>query len=83
MQTVPVEIGPVMALLLMLASESYAATYYVATDGAASNDGSSARPWPSVNHALAQVGGGHVIGFEPWDLRAVGPRPLRAVTKQD
>ena len=23
------------------------------------------------------------IGFEPWDLRAVGPRPLRAVTKQD
>jgi len=32
MQTVRVEIGLVMALLLMLASESYAATYYVATD---------------------------------------------------
>ena len=37
MQTTRVEIGLVAALLLMLASESYAATYYVATDGAASN----------------------------------------------
>lgn len=65
MRTMRVEIGLAMTLLLVLASASYAATYYVAADGAASNDGSSARPWPSVDHALSQVGGGHVIVVKP------------------
>ena len=42
-----------------------AGTYYVATDGKPENDGSRAKPWPSVEHALSRVGGGHTIIVKP------------------
>jgi len=41
------------------------ATYIVATDGKADNDGSRAKSWPSVEHALSKVGGGHTILVKP------------------
>jgi hypothetical protein len=41
------------------------ATYYVATDGKAEHDGSWPKPWPSVEHALSKVGGGHTILVKP------------------
>jgi hypothetical protein len=52
----------VIALVAMTAS---AATYYVAVDGKPENDGSAARPWPSVEYALSKVGGGHTIILKP------------------
>ena len=48
-------------LLAAMAGVSNAGTYYVATEGSADNDGSYARPWPSVVVALEKVGGGHTI----------------------
>ena len=39
--------------------------YYVGSDGVASNDGSRARPWPTVEHALSQTGGGATILLKP------------------
>ena len=42
-----------------------AGTYYVATDGKPENDGSAARPWPSVEFALSRAGGGHTILLKP------------------
>lgn len=52
-------------LLLAAAGRADAATYYVATDGKLENDGSAAKPWPSLEHALAKVGGGHTILLKP------------------
>jgi parallel beta-helix repeat protein len=40
-------------------------TYYVATDGQEGNDGSPEKPWPSIQYALSQVGGGHTIVVRP------------------
>ena len=54
-----------IVLTAAVAASTQAATYYVATGGAVSNDGSAAQPWPSVDHALAQVGGGHTIIVKP------------------
>jgi len=48
-------------LMMSMAAAVPADTYYVATDGKPGNDGSSARPWPSVEYALSKVGGGHAI----------------------
>ena len=42
----------VCLLLMSTAMAVSAATGYVATDGKAENDGSRAKPWPSVEHAL-------------------------------
>jgi parallel beta-helix repeat protein len=47
--------------MMTMAAAVPADTYYVATDGKPGNDGSSARPWPSVEYALSKVGGGHAI----------------------
>jgi parallel beta-helix repeat protein len=41
------------------------ASYYVAMDGRAENEGTMSRPWPSVEYALSQVGGGHTIIVRP------------------
>jgi parallel beta-helix repeat protein len=49
----------------LLAGAASGGTYYVSPDGSAENDGSSGRPWPSVEHALARVGGGHTIVLKP------------------
>jgi parallel beta-helix repeat protein len=43
----------------------HAGTYYVATDGKPENDGSRDKPWPSVEHSLSKVGGGHTIVVRP------------------
>ena len=57
-------IWPVLTLTI-LTLPALADTYYVATDGSAENDGSRDSPWPSVEHALSQVGGGHTIIVKP------------------
>jgi len=49
----------------VIATSASAETYYVATDGKESNNGSAESPWPSVNYALARVGGGHTIIVRP------------------
>ncbi len=46
---------------LLLALPLLCEIYYVSPAGKAENDGTSARPWPSVQFALAAVGGGHTI----------------------
>jgi hypothetical protein len=51
--------------LLATAVAASAATGYVATDGKPENDGSRAKPWPSVEHALSRLGGGHTIIVRP------------------
>jgi len=50
-----------IALVAMVFTVAHAASYYVATDGKQDNDGSREKPWPSVEHALSKVGGGHTI----------------------
>ena len=54
-----------LLIALALAAPVLAGTYYVAPNGAAENDGSAARPWPSVEVALAKAGGGHTIVLAP------------------
>ena len=44
-----------------LPSNSLAATYYVATNGSNSNNGSTSAPWQTISHALRQVTGGDEI----------------------
>jgi parallel beta-helix repeat protein len=48
-----------------VASAAGAEIYYVAPDGKMEGDGSNEKPWPSVEHALSQVGGGHTIVLKP------------------
>jgi len=57
--------GLIALTALMMATSAGAGTYYVATNGALSNKGTSDSPWPSVNHALQMVGGGHTILVKP------------------
>jgi parallel beta-helix repeat protein len=40
-------------------------SYYVATDGREEGDGSSAKPWPSVEYALSRAGAGQAIIVKP------------------
>ncbi len=39
--------------------------FYVSPSAPRAGDGSAARPWPSVRHALEKVGGGNTIILEP------------------
>lgn len=52
-------------LTMSLVTAAPSKTHYVATGGKAENDGSGARPWPSVEYALSKVGGGHTILVKP------------------
>ena len=52
-------------LVMTVATAAPAGTYYVATDGKLENDGSRTGPWPTVEHALSKVGGGHTITVKP------------------
>jgi len=52
-------------LLAVLPMNASAASYYVVTDGKAGNDGSQEKPFPSVEAALAKVGGGQTIILKP------------------
>lgn len=49
-----------IAVCLMIAP-SFGATYYVSPKGTVDNDGTSERPWPSVQYALDKVGGGNTF----------------------
>lgn len=53
----------ILTLCLFFVSSTYAATYYVSLSGNNSNDGSSGRPWRTIQHALSKVpaGQGHTI----------------------
>lgn len=62
-------------LLLLAATAAPAATYFVATDGKAENDGSREKPWPAVGHALSKVGAGNTIVVRPGVYR--GPWQIR------
>ena len=55
----------VLILILSAVGPAGGGAYYVATDGKAENDGSAAKPWPSVEHALSKAGGGHTILVRP------------------
>jgi pectate disaccharide-lyase len=52
-------------ILALLSGRLYGSTYYVAADGNEGNDGSKARPWPSVEFALSKAGGGNTIILRP------------------
>src|ERR1051325_4391214 len=53
------------AFALMASATAHADTYYVAVNGKATNNGTLAYPWPSVDVALAKVGGGNTIVLKP------------------
>jgi hypothetical protein len=44
-----------------------AATYYVSSNGSTSGDGTATSPWPTVEYALAHVGGANTILLLPGD----------------
>ena len=48
-----------------VATSADAGYYYVATDGEEDNDGSTEKPWHSVEYALSKVGGGKTIIVKP------------------
>ena len=52
-------------LLLFTSGTGLAAEFFVAADGEETNDGGRESPWPSVEYALSQVGGGHTITLRP------------------
>jgi parallel beta-helix repeat protein len=76
----------VVMWVAMTAMGANAETYYVAADGKPDNDGSAASPWPSVEHALSKVGGGHTILLKPgiyrgpWQIRNHSTKPGGAPT---
>jgi len=51
--------------LTLVVGAVHATPYYVATDGEPQGDGSRERPWPTVEYALSQVGGGRTILVKP------------------
>jgi len=54
-----------LVVLVTAVTAASGAPYYVATDGKPDGDGSMERPWPSVEHALCEVGGGQTILVRP------------------
>jgi hypothetical protein len=64
----PIPSPPLIAFISLAFSLS-ADTYYVSTEGNTENDGSREKPWPTVEHALAQVGGGKTILVRPGTYR--------------
>jgi hypothetical protein len=61
--------SPLLIAFISLAFSLSADTYYVSTEGNTENDGSREKPWPTVEHALAQVGGGKTILVRPGTYR--------------
>lgn len=57
------------------AAPAAGAAYYVAVDGRPENDGSQAKPWPTVEFALSKAGPGNTIIVRPGIYR--GPIDLR------
>ena len=54
-----------MVCVMMAVAGARAASYYVGPDGKPEGDGSRERSWPTVEHALSQVGGGQTIIVRP------------------
>src|SRR5574340_1410093 len=67
----------VMLLVALTTMSADAGTYYVATDGKPENDGSAAKPWPSVEHALSKAGAGQTIILTPGIYRGPIEIPKR------
>ena len=63
---------------------STAGTYYVATDGKRENDGSEAKPCPSMAYAFSEIGGGRAIVVKPGFYRGpvIIPRSTGGVKKR-
>ena len=62
-------------IVMLTATAAPAASYFVAVDGQAGNDGSHAKPWPTVEFALSKVGTGNTIIVRPGVYR--GPWQIR------
>lgn len=58
-----------VAALLLIASGARATTYYVATGGSNSQDGSSDHPWATLQHAADTVGPGDTVIVQPGSYR--------------
>ncbi len=54
-----------LLLTCVAMSVARAGEYYVSPAGSEQDDGSRGSPWPSVEHALDQVGGGHTVVMLP------------------
>ncbi len=69
----------VLATLTTISAD--AGTYYVAHSGTQENDGSLAKPWPSVEFALSKVGPGNTVIVRPgnyqntWQIRDQPAKP--------
>ena len=51
-------------------------TYYVATNGSNSNDGSAGSPWKTISHAVRSY---QQTGLNPGDEVIVRPRNLQGI----
>lgn len=74
--TARIKFGLSVTCFLLMATVSYAGTYYVSGDGSAGNDGTYAKPWRCVAAALEEVGGGHTIVLRRGEYR--GPITVTA-----
>jgi parallel beta-helix repeat protein len=54
-----------ITILLFWCCDSFAATYWISPDGRLSAKGSEYDPFPSIEDALARVGGGNTFIFKP------------------
>jgi pectate disaccharide-lyase len=52
-------------LVMSMATMAVAETYYIAADAKPEGDGTTAKPWASLDVALAKVGGGNTFVFRP------------------
>ena len=55
----------ILAAVPCIVTAASGGSFYVAVDGRPDNDGSAARPWPSIEHALSRVGAGNTIIVKP------------------
>jgi len=56
-----------LAILLFISCDLFAGTYWISPDGQKSGTGSQTNPFPSVETALKNVGGGNTFIFKPGD----------------
>ncbi len=52
-----------LSILFLLLQTNYAATYFVATDGDNSNDGSINAPWKTIKYAFTQLSAGDTLNI--------------------
>jgi parallel beta-helix repeat protein len=71
----------VVLFVVLTARVAHASKYWVSAGGSASNTGSYASPWPSVEYALRTVGGGNTIIVQPGVYRSIYIAPKYAGTQ--